>query len=32
MQDTMADEMLEPPQFIDNGHEVTVDLPLLQLP
>ncbi len=28
MQDTMADEMLEPPQFIDNGHEVTVDLPL----
>lgn len=28
MQDTMADEMLEPPQFIDNGHEVAVDLPL----
>jgi ATP-dependent DNA helicase RecG len=28
MQDTMADEMLEPPRFIDNGHEVAVDLPL----
>ncbi len=28
MQDTMANEMLEPPRFADNGHEVTVTLPI----
>ena len=28
MQDTMAEEMLDPPRFTDNGHEVTVTLPL----
>jgi ATP-dependent DNA helicase RecG len=28
MQDTMADEMLDPPRFADNGHEVTVELPV----
>ncbi len=28
MQDVMADEMLDPPRFEDNGHEVTVELPL----
>jgi ATP-dependent DNA helicase RecG len=28
MQDTMVDEMLDPPRFADNGHEVTVELPL----
>ncbi len=28
MQDTMAAEMLEPPLFIDNGHEVVVELPI----
>ena len=28
MQDAMADEMLDPPRFEDNGHEVTVELPL----
>jgi ATP-dependent DNA helicase RecG len=28
IQDTMADEMLDPPRFEDNGHEVTVELPL----
>lgn len=28
MQDTMADEMLDPPRFTDNGHEVTVELPV----
>lgn len=27
MQDTMASEMLEPPQFRDDGHEVVVELP-----
>jgi ATP-dependent DNA helicase RecG len=28
MQDTMAQEMLDPPQFDDNGHEVRVVLPV----
>ncbi len=28
MQDTMADAMLDPPRFTDNGHEVVVELPL----
>jgi ATP-dependent DNA helicase RecG len=28
MQDTMADAMLDPPRFSDNGHEVKVELPL----
>lgn len=28
MQDTMAEEMLDPPRFADSGHEVTVTLPL----
>jgi len=28
MQDTMAEEMLDPPRFADTGHEVTVELPL----
>lgn len=28
MQDTMADEMLDPPVFTDAGHEVTVSLPV----
>lgn len=28
MQDEMADEMLDPPRFADNGHEVTVELPV----
>jgi ATP-dependent DNA helicase RecG len=28
MQDAMADEMLDPPSFVDNGHEVTVVLPI----
>jgi ATP-dependent DNA helicase RecG len=28
MQDAMADEMLDPPRFADNGHEVTVELPV----
>jgi ATP-dependent DNA helicase RecG len=28
MQDTMAEEMLDQPRFTDNGHEVTVTLPL----
>ncbi|HEX4804279.1 MAG TPA: ATP-binding protein [Conexibacter sp.] len=28
MQDAMAGEMLDPPRFADNGHEVTVELPL----
>lgn len=28
MQDAMVDEMLDPPRFADNGHEVTVELPL----
>lgn len=28
MQDAMADEMLDPPRFTDNGHEVTVELPI----
>jgi len=28
MQDKMADEMLDPPRFADNGHEVTVELPV----
>lgn len=28
MQDAMADQMLDPPRFADNGHEVTVELPL----
>jgi len=28
MQDMMADEMLDPPRFADNGHEVTVELPI----
>jgi ATP-dependent DNA helicase RecG len=26
MQDVMVDEMLDPPRFADNGHEVTVEL------
>jgi hypothetical protein len=26
MQDTMAEEMLDPPRFTDNGHEVTLPL------
>jgi ATP-dependent DNA helicase RecG len=28
MLDTMADEMLDPPRFADNGHEVSVELPI----
>lgn len=28
MQDLMADEMLDPPRFEDNGHEVRVELPV----
>ncbi|HET6449423.1 MAG TPA: ATP-binding protein [Conexibacter sp.] len=28
MQDAMVDEMLDPPRFSDNGHEVTVELPI----
>jgi ATP-dependent DNA helicase RecG len=28
MQDTMAAEMLDPPRFRDNGHEVVVELPI----
>jgi ATP-dependent DNA helicase RecG len=28
MQDTMAEEMLDPPRFADSGHEVSVTLPL----
>jgi ATP-dependent DNA helicase RecG len=28
MQDTMAEEMLEPPRFYDHGHEVVVELPI----
>jgi ATP-dependent DNA helicase RecG len=28
MQDTMAEEMLDPPRFVDSGHEVTVELPI----
>ncbi len=28
MQDTMAEEMLDPPRFTDSGHEVAVELPL----
>lgn len=28
MQDLMADEMLDPPRFADNGHEVRVELPV----
>jgi ATP-dependent DNA helicase RecG len=28
MQDTMIDEMLEPPRFSDSGHEVIVELPI----
>lgn len=28
MQDTMAQQMLDPPRFIDNGHEVVVELPI----
>lgn len=28
MQDAMADQMLDPPRFVDDGHEVTVELPL----
>ncbi len=28
MQDTMADEMLDPPRFTDSGHEVVVELPV----
>lgn len=28
MQDAMVDEMLDPPRFVDNGHEVTVELPI----
>ena len=28
MQDTMANEMLEPPKFLDRGHEVVVELPI----
>lgn len=28
MQDAMAEEMLDPPRFSDNGHEVTVELPV----
>jgi ATP-dependent DNA helicase RecG len=28
MQDTMAQQMLDPPRFIDNGHEVVVELPV----
>lgn len=28
MQDTMAAEMLDPPRFIDHGHEVVVELPI----
>jgi ATP-dependent DNA helicase RecG len=28
MQDLMADEMLDPPRFEDNGHEVRVELPI----
>src|SRR6185312_4489428 len=28
IQDAMADEMLDPPRFTDNGHEVTVELPI----
>jgi ATP-dependent DNA helicase RecG len=27
MQDTMIEEMLDPPRFFDNGHEVVVELP-----
>jgi len=28
MQDAMVDEMLDPPRFSDNGHEVSVELPI----
>jgi ATP-dependent DNA helicase RecG len=28
MQDAMAEEMLDPPRFHDNGHEVLVELPI----
>ncbi len=28
MQDAMVDEMLDPPRFSDNGHEVAVELPI----
>jgi ATP-dependent DNA helicase RecG len=28
MQDAMVEEMLDPPRFADNGHEVTVQLPI----
>jgi ATP-dependent DNA helicase RecG len=28
MEDTMSEEMLEPPEFQDNGHEVAVTLPI----
>jgi ATP-dependent DNA helicase RecG len=28
MQDTMTDEMLDPPRFSDTGHEVVVELPI----
>ena len=28
MQDTMANEMLDPPAFLDRGHEVVVELPI----
>lgn len=28
IQDAMAEEMLDPPRFSDNGHEVTVELPV----
>jgi ATP-dependent DNA helicase RecG len=28
MQDTMANEMLDPPRFLDHGHEVVVELPI----
>ena len=28
MQDAMVDEMLDPPRFTDNGHEVAVELPI----
>jgi ATP-dependent DNA helicase RecG len=28
MQDAMVDEMLDPPRFVDSGHEVTVQLPI----
>ena len=28
MQDTMAQQMLDPPRFLDSGHEVVVELPV----